>query len=89
MTFVYVPPASGDASKNGAKELTSINPIASPQHHEEHQSKSGKLAKLHVRGNSSRGAAKNQFGLKLPTSEILIPGGAKAKKWVLSTCRMA
>ena len=82
MTFVHVPPVSDDAHDNGAKEFTSTSGFASP--HQQHESKSKKLAKLHVRGNISRNNPKKQFVLKLPTSETLIPGGAKAKKWVLS-----
>ena len=70
LTFVYVP--LSDDSKD-AKELTSM---ISPQN--------SKLANLHTRGNSSRRNRKKQFALKLPKSETLIPGGAKAKKWVLS-----
>ena len=75
MTFVYVPPVSDDTSSSGAREFTS-------------SSGRRNLAELHTRGNSSRKARKKQFALKLPTPETLIPGGAKAKKWVLSAYTM-
>ncbi|KAL7551435.1 hypothetical protein ACHAWF_014627 [Thalassiosira exigua] len=69
LTVVYAPVSK---SSDGAKELTRLT------------SKQPKLANLHTRGNSSRKVPKKQFSLKLPISETLIPGGAKAKKWVLS-----
>jgi hypothetical protein len=64
MTVVYVPASD---SSDDAKELTK-------------STSQDDLARLKTRGNSSRQAPKKQYSLKLPNKEILIPGGAEAKK---------
>lgn len=68
MTVVYVPASD---SSDDAKELTK-------------STSQDDLARLKTRGNSSRQNPKKQYSLKLPNKVILIPGGAEAKKWVLS-----